>query len=215
LLVMVRVKICGITNEEDALAAVRLGADALGFIFAPSPRQVSPESARRIIDLLPPFVQIVGVFVDETLDNIRRMIDRCGLDLFQLQGDEPPGFCRELMPRTIKSFRIRDASSLASMGRYRGAVKALHLDTFRKGTKGGTGETFNWELAVAAGRLGMPVILAGGLGPSNIEEAMEQVAPFALDVNSGIEERPGKKNLALMEELMKKVKGRNGEADER
>ena len=202
---MVKVKICGITNHEDASEAVRLGVDALGFIFAPSPRQIVPELARDIIFGLPPFVQAVGVFVNEELRTIQDRVAYCGLDMVQLHGDEPPEFCGELMPRTLKTFRIKDASSLSQIGAYKGRVKALLLDTYQKGLKGGTGKTFDWGLAVEVGKLGMPVILSGGLGPSNIERAISTVKPYAVDMSSAIEARPGKKDHALMRELMEKI----------
>jgi len=212
---MVKVKICGITNHEDASEAVRLGAEALGFIFAPSPRQIVPELARDIIVDLPPFVQAVGVFVNEELSAIRDKVAYCGLDMVQLHGDEPPEFCRELMPRTLKVFRIKDTSSLSPIGAYKGLVKALLLDTYQEGLKGGTGKTFDWGLAVEAGKFGIPVILSGGLGPSNIETAISTVKPYAVDVNSTIEARPGKKDHALMRELMEKVNGmRRGLSDD-
>jgi phosphoribosylanthranilate isomerase len=202
---MVKVKICGITNHEDASEAVRLGADAVGFIFAPSPRQIVPELARDIICGLPPFVQAVGVFVNEELSAIRGRVAYCGLDIVQLHGDETPEFCRELMPRSLKVFRIKDTSSLSQIGAYKGLVKALLLDTYQEGLKGGTGKTFDWGLAIEAGKFGMPVILSGGLGPSNIETAISTVKPYAVDVGSTIEARPGKKDHALMRELMGKI----------
>jgi phosphoribosylanthranilate isomerase len=202
---MVKVKICGITNHEDASEAVRLGADAVGFIFAPSPRQIVPELARDIICGLPPFVQAVGVFVNEELSAIRGRVAYCGLDIVQLHGDETPEFCRELMPRSLKAFRIKDTSSLSQIGAYKGLVKALLLDTYQEGLKGGTGKTFDWGLAIEAGKFGMPVILSGGLGPSNIETAISTVKPYAVDVGSTIEARPGKKDHGLMRELMGKI----------
>lgn len=202
---MVKVKICGITNHEDASEAVRLGADALGFIFAQSPRQIVPELVRNIIFDLPPFVQTVGVFVNEELSVIRDRVAYCGLDLVQLHGDEPPEFCGELMPWAIKSFRIKDRSFLSQMGNYKGRVKAMLLDTYQEGLRGGTGKTFDWDLAVEAVKFGVPVILSGGLGPSNIETAISTVKPYAVDISSSIEARPGKKDHALMRELMEKV----------
>lgn len=127
-----KVKICGITDKQDALKAVKLGADALGFIFAPSPRQIAPDAARRIIKDIPPFVKTVGVFVNEEAAAIREHINYCGLDLVQLHGDEPPDFCRELMPYTIKAFRIKDDSSLQRCARCQENVRALLLDTYAK-----------------------------------------------------------------------------------
>jgi len=204
---MVRVKICGITNYQDASVAVKLGTDALGFIFAPSPRQITPGKARQIISAIPPFVKTVGVFVDEDPAAIRQTIDFCGLDLVQLHGDESPEFCRELMPHSVKAFRLKDASGLSAIRPYQGNIRAPLLDTFSDEKKGGTGKTFDWELAVMGKGLGMPIILSGGLGPSNIEKAISTVKPSSVDVNSGIEEYPGKKDPILMKELMKKVKG--------
>jgi phosphoribosylanthranilate isomerase len=201
------VKICGITEGEDALAAVKLGADALGFIFASSPRQVSMQKARRIINAIPPFVKTVGVFVNEGAKTIREHINYCGLDLVQLHGDESPEFCRELMPYTIKAFRLKDDSGLQLCEDYQANVRALLLDTYTKDKVGGTGKTFDWQLAVKIKEAGIPVILSGGLGPSNVTEAIQVVRPYAVDVNSGVEERPGKKSYVLMKELMEKVIG--------
>jgi phosphoribosylanthranilate isomerase len=201
-----KVKICGITECEDALTAVKLGADALGFIFAPSPRQISMKKARRIINAIPPFVKTVGVFVNEEAAAIREHINYCGLDLVQLHGDESPEFCRQLMPYTIKVFRIKDDSSLHMCANYQADARALLLDTYAKDKVGGTGKTFDWQLAIKIKETGIPVILSGGLGPSNIEEAIRVVRPYAVDVNSGVEERPGKKSYALMKELIDKVK---------
>jgi len=202
-----KVKICGITEKEDALKAAELGADALGFIFAPSPRQVSMEKARRIINAIPPFVKTVGVFVNEGAKTIREHINYCGLDLVQLHGDESPEFCRELMPYTIKAFRLKDDSGLQLCEGYQANVRALLLDTYAKDKVGGTGKTFDWQLAVKIKEAGIPVILSGGLSPSNVAEAIQVVRPYAVDVNSGVEERPGKKSYALMKELMEKVIG--------
>jgi len=202
----VKVKICGITESEDAAIAIKLGVDCLGFIFASSPRQISAEKARHIIRSLPPFVKTVGVFVNEEADAIREHINYCGLDLIQLHGDESPEFCRDLMPYTIKAVRIKDDSNLQTCRSYQGNIRALLLDTYAKDKVGGTGKTFDWRLAIKIKETGMPVILSGGLSPSNIVAAIRAVRPYAVDVNSGIEERPGKKNHALMEELMEKIK---------
>lgn len=202
---MVRVKVCGITEYEDAIAAVQRGASALGFIFASGPRKITPEKARDIIRSLPPFVKTVGVFVNEMPSSIRAIIDLCGLDLIQLHGDEPPELCHELMPYTIKALRIKNESILQSIEPYRGKVRALLLDTYMKDKPGGTGKTFDWNLAVKIKALGIPIILSGGLGPSNIEDAIKTVRPYAVDVNSGVEESPGKKNPMLIKELFEKI----------
>jgi len=199
-----RVKICGITRLEDALLAVSLGAHALGFIFfKKSPRYISPETAKDIIQFLPPFVQTVGVFVNEKAEVIRKTAQFCGLNLIQLHGNESPDFCVELGLPCIKAFRIKDEESLKSLPSYKGKVKAWLLDTYKKDLPGGTGETFNWDLAIRAKTYGVPVILAGGLGPDNIEAAIKTVQPYAVDVNSGIEVSPGVKDKELIERLFR------------
>jgi len=203
---MVRVKICGIANQADAFKAVSLGADALGFIFAESPRKISPEGALEIIRCIPPFVQIVGVFVDEDPKVINDIINFCGLDLVQLHGEESPGFCTKFMPRTIKAFRIKDEASLKRIRDYKGHVRALLFDTYSKNKMGGTGRTFDWDLALKGGEHGLPIVLSGGLSPSNIERAISSARPYAIDVNSGIEESPGVKDYMLMEKFMKIVR---------
>lgn len=204
--IMVRVKVCGITNYQDAAMAVALGVDALGFIFAPSPRRITPEEALEIIGDIPPFVQTVGVFVNERPDVVRRIIQLCGLDLIQFHGDESPEVCEDFMPRAIKAFRIRDRSMLSSIRAYKGKIRAMLFDTYVEERQGGTGKTFDWDVAVMGKALGIPIILSGGLTPSNIESAISMVNPFAVDVSSGIEEQPGKKDHLLMEELMKKIR---------
>ena len=205
-MLIVKVKICGITNDEDASLAVKLGVDALGFIFAPSPRQVTPEKARSIIDSLPPFIVSVGVFVDEAEKTIRDIAEFCGLNMIQLHGEESPEFCCGFMPRAIKSFHLKDESSLLPINSYQGSVRAVLLDTYQKGLAGGTGKTFPWDLAIKAKESDIPIILSGGLTPSNIEQAILTVKPYAVDVNSGIEERPGKKDPVLMKQLMENIK---------
>ena len=160
---MVRIKICGITNLEDALLAAELGADALGFIFyAKSPRHVAPETAREIIAQLPPFVAAVGVFVDEAAAVVQELAARVGLDWVQLHGQESPEYCRNLGRKVIKGFRIQDEDSLRRLADYQGAAQALLLDTYKKGQVGGTGEIFDWHLARKAKKYGH-IILAGGL----------------------------------------------------
>jgi len=203
---MVRVKVCGITNYQDASMAVQLGAHALGFIFAPSPRQVTPEKARDIIRAIPPLAQAVGVFVDEDPATIRRIMRFCGLDLVQLHGDESPDVCHELMPYAIKAFRLKDESSLSAIKSYRGRVRAILLDRYMEGKKGGTGRTFDWDLAIRAKDFEIPAILSGGLNPDNISEAISLVKPYAVDVNSGIEQSPGKKSPVLMSKLMEIIR---------
>jgi phosphoribosylanthranilate isomerase len=203
----VRVKICGITEYEAASMAARLGVDALGFIFAESPRQVAPDRARAIIRKIPPFIKTVGVFVNETPEAIREVMHYCGLDLVQLHGDASPALCQSLMPCTIKVLRIKNESSARAGMAYRGKVRALLLDTFSEEKAGGTGMAFDWELALKIKKLQIPIILSGGLGPSNVREAIRTVEPYAVDVNSGVEECPGRKNPLLMKALMEKLRG--------
>ena len=198
----VKVKICGITNLEDALIAVELGADALGFIFAPSPRQITPQKARAIIRTVKPYLKTVGVFVDEAPATIREIMQQCGFDWIQLHGDESPAFCTGLMPYAIKALRIKDESSLRTGQAYHGKVRALLLDTYSNEKAGGTGKTFDWEVAVKIKKQGTPIILSGGLKPSNIAAAIHAVRPYAVDVNSGIESYPGKKDPVLMKAMM-------------
>ncbi|WP_305046108.1 phosphoribosylanthranilate isomerase [Geoalkalibacter sp.] len=188
----VRVKICGLTRLEDALHAVANGADALGFVFyAGSPRYVSPARAAAIIEALPPFVSSVGLFVNEAPQRINEIAEQCRLDLLQLHGDETPEACRLSGRRVIKALRVRDAASLAAAADY--PVSALLLDAWVAGHYGGTGATFNWELAAAQARRGA-VILAGGLTPDNVAAAIQVVRPFAVDVSSGVESAPGHKD---------------------
>jgi phosphoribosylanthranilate isomerase len=190
---MVRVKICGITSLEDAQAAVEAEADALGFVFyPPSPRYVTPEQAELIIRQLPPFMTTVGLFVDVTLNTVNDIAGRCGLDRVQLHGRETPEFCRHSARPVIKAFRIKNAESLAAVADYR--VAAYLLDAYVEGAlPGGTGASFSWGLAAQAKPYG-PVILAGGLTPDNIEAAVTQVQPYGVDVSSGVERRPGRKD---------------------
>jgi|YelNatPaOPRAMG01_1025707.scaffolds.fasta_scaffold119665_2 phosphoribosylanthranilate isomerase len=213
---MVQVKICGITNREDALTAAEGGAHALGFIFAKSPRRIAPEQAARIIAELPPFIRTVGVFVNEEIPRIKELIAYCGLDLVQLHGEESAETCLDLMPRTIKAFRVQGEKDLQGMERYRGKVRAFLLDTFDPRKAGGTGRTFDWTWAIKAKTLGRPLILAGGLGPENVLEAIRTVRPYAVDVNSGVEERPGKKDPLLLRRLLERIQAWNqGEEEQR
>ncbi|HDD35730.1 MAG TPA: phosphoribosylanthranilate isomerase [Candidatus Desulfofervidus auxilii] len=198
----IKVKICGITRIEDALFAADLGVHALGFIFySKSPRYVTPQKVREIIESLPPFLQTVGVFVDEKKENIINTAQFCGLNLIQLHGHETPMFCEMLGFPCIKALSVKNERSLNSILSYKGKVKAILLDTYKKGKFGGSGETFNWSLAVKAKAFEIPLILAGGLKPENIKEAIKIVKPFAIDVNSGIEKAPGIKDRHLMERL--------------
>ena len=191
---MVRVKICGLTNLADARLASDLGAHALGFIFYPkSPRYLAPEAARDIIAQLPPLVLAVGVFVNEELATVRELADQMGLDWLQLHGEEPPDYCQALGRNIIKVIPVKDETSLEQMIAYQGRVRAFLLDTYKSGQKGGTGQIFDWSLAVSAKNWG-PLILAGGLNPDNIAAAVQAVQPPAVDVASGVEAAPGRKD---------------------
>jgi len=202
---MVRVKICGITSLEDALQAVQAGADALGFVFyEKSPRNLSPEQAASIISELPPFVQAGGLFVNADAGFVNDTADRCRLDLVQLHGGETTEYCEQIRRRVIKAFRIRDISSLDTVKEYR--VAGILLDAYSPRAYGGTGICFDWEIAGSAGDL-CPLILAGGLTPDNIREAVEKVAPYAVDVSSGVESSLGRKDHEKVTEFIKIAKG--------
>ena len=200
----VRIKICGITNEEDALSAAQLGADALGFIFAASPRQVSAERAREIIETLPPMVHRVGVFVDEDPEKVAATATYCHLDLLQFHGSESPGYCRSFDRRVIKAIRVRSKRDLQGLSEYIKVIDALLLDTYASDQYGGTGTTFDWNLALEAKRCGR-IILAGGLSPENVAEAVSLVRPYAVDASSGLEQSPGVKDHRKMARFIESV----------
>jgi phosphoribosylanthranilate isomerase len=194
---MIKVKICGITNLEDALMAIEVGADALGFVlFQGSPRYISPEQIAVIIRCLPPFVQTVGLFVNEELATVNVVADWCGLDVVQLHGEESPDYCAAVRRRIIKAFRVKDASVLDEMANYR--VAACLLDAWSPAARGGTGTTFNWEIAARAAASSNSIILAGGLNPENVAGAISAVKPYAVDVSSGVESATGKKDAGLV-----------------
>ena len=200
-----KVKICGITSLPDGLAAAEAGADALGFVFwEQSPRRVSLEAAAGIIRALPPFIVKVGVFVNAPEELVYRAISECGLSLLQFHGDETPDYCLQFGLMSMKAFRIRDAESLRALAAYR--TEAWLLDAFSAEEPGGTGERFNWDLAVQARELGRPIFLAGGLTPENVVEAVRKVRPYAVDVSSGVESAPGKKDPAKVEAFIRAVK---------
>jgi phosphoribosylanthranilate isomerase len=201
----VKVKICGITSAADALAAVEAGADLLGFMFyAPSPRNVSLRTAAEIARQLPPFVVKVGVFVNADEDLVTRAIGDCGLNLLQFHGDEPPEYCAQFGLMSMKAFRIRDVESLTALPAY--PTEAWLLDAFVKGKPGGTGEKFNWDLALEAKKFGKPIFLAGGLTPGNVAAAVKKVQPYAVDVSSGVEASPGKKDPAKVKAFIQAAK---------
>jgi phosphoribosylanthranilate isomerase len=230
---MTRIKICGITNMEDALAAIACGAHALGFVFASSPRRVTPEQAGAIVRALPPFVTAVAVVVDEPVEALRGKLETSGCQAVQLHGDEPPSYVDNLrgsnntsvschsaglseprflaplgmtpMPWIIKAFRIGDEGDLGRLDAY-GRADAFLLDSRVAGKAGGSGVTFDWGLAQTAGKTGKPIILAGGLTPDNVGAALEAARPYAVDVSSGVEVSPGRKDHGLMREFVRAVR---------
>lgn len=207
---MTYVKICGLTHPEDALAAAEAGADFLGFVFyPPSPRYVEPERACQIMEAVRRTffdVRFVGVFVDEEPETIRRIASRCGLNYAQLHGSESPEMTATLMDwgiKVIKAFRVGDQTSLVEMKRHRAEIYLL--DTYVPDQPGGTGHTFDWKLAVQAKEYG-PVILAGGLTPDNVARAVRAVQPWGVDVASGVEAVPGRKDHAKLRRFITTVK---------
>jgi len=191
----VKVKICGITNLADAQAAAAAGADLLGFIFSEtSPRHVTVETAAGIARELPPYIVRTGVFVNAPAALVTRAIAGCGLNLMQFHGDETPDYCLQFGVMSMKAFRVRDAESLKALPNYQ--TDAWLLDAFSLGARGGTGEKFNWDLAIEAKKFGKPIFLAGGLTPENVADAVRRVRPFAVDVSSSVESVPGQKNTA-------------------
>lgn len=190
---MTRVKICGITRVEDAVAAARLGADAIGLMFYPeSPRAVSADQARRIVRALPPFVAAVGVFVDPAPEEVRAALAAVPLHLVQFHGDETPEFCAQFAVDYLKAVRVRPGLDLIQYAARHAGAKALLLDAFVQGAHGGTGQTFDWSLI--PGALPLPVVLSGGLDPGNVAEAVRRVRPWAVDVSSGVEAARGIKD---------------------
>jgi phosphoribosylanthranilate isomerase len=191
-----KIKICGITNADDAAACVAAGADALGFVFhRQSPRRVEPAVARDIIAGLPPLVTPVGVFVNEDVKTVRDLMDSCGLALAQLHGDETAAYCQELGRPVLKAIRLKDRSSLFSLAEYRGraGVRGFIVDAYSEQTFGGTGRITDWRLAAEVAAAAT-ILLAGGLTPENVGQAIRAVRPYGVDVSSGVEGSPGRKD---------------------
>ncbi len=208
---MVKVKICGITNWTDAKLALDAGADALGLNFyAASPRYISPEEARGIVRRLPRRIHTVGVFVDALENAILGIARAVNLEFLQLHGEETPRVARALARSypVIKAFRVRSDFLARELSRY-SAASAFLLDGFESERRGGTGKTFDWGVARQAKRYG-PIILAGGLTPANAARAIAAVQPFAIDVCSGVESKPGKKDPRLLKKLMRAVETSEG-----
>lgn len=207
---MVKIKFCGITSVKDAKNAVIAGADAIGLVFfKDSPRYVPPEKASEIIAILPPFITPVGVFVNEDLGFIEDCIEDCGLSAVQFHGDEDVSYCLKFKSlkfkgvKLIKAIRVKDEESIRIIEDC--PADAFLLDTYKKGMYGGTGEAFNYSLALLAKEYGRNLIISGGITSVNVRDIIKQVQPYAVDVSSGIESSPGKKNLELMEQFIKEA----------
>jgi len=191
------IKICGITRVDDALAAARFGAHALGFVFfAKSPRHLTPGRAAEIVRLLPPFVTTVGLFVNPEFVEVDRALGQVRLDLLQFHGEETPAFCARFGVPFIKAVRVRPGLDLLQYAKLYGAARGLLLDAFVEGAHGGTGAAFDWNMVPR--ELPLPVILSGGLGPANVADAIRRVRPWAVDVSSGVEASPGIKDSRKM-----------------
>ncbi|MEK6949412.1 MAG: phosphoribosylanthranilate isomerase [Nanoarchaeota archaeon] len=203
---MPKVKICGITNLEDAINAAKLGADYLGFNFyKKSPRYIDEKKAKKIIEKMPNNVKKVGIFVNEELNNVADIANKLNLDLVQLHGDEKPEYCKQLKDKSkksiIKAFRIKNSRDIKNMERYN--ADFLMFDAHKEGMFGGTGKTFDWKIIKAVKR---PFFLSGGLNPENAGEAIKIAKPFAVDVASGVEENPRKKDYNKMKDFIEAVK---------
>jgi phosphoribosylanthranilate isomerase len=191
---MTRIKVCGITNWEDARAAVELGADAIGFVFAPSPRRIEGTQARLIAERLPPFVGTVATFVDEDVKRVREIMEATCCTVVQLHGSEPPYTLEALREwHIVKAIRVRRSEDMQAMMKYPMA-NGFVLDAYVEGKPGGTGRTFDWSIVGRAESYRKPIILAGGLTPENVAAALAMVRPYGVDVSSGVESSPGKKD---------------------
>jgi phosphoribosylanthranilate isomerase len=202
---MTKIKICGITTNSDAICASMFGADALGFVFYPkSPRYIDTKKATLIIKELPPFINRVGLFVNPSKEEVFETLESCGLDIIQLHGDETPEFCESLPKRVIKAIRIKDASDLYLISKYKNCSGIL-LDSFSNNSYGGTGRTFSWNL-VKEVQTNKSIILAGGLNEKNIKNAILELRPYGVDVSSGVESSPGRKDHQKMKNFIRIVK---------
>ncbi len=202
---MTKVKICGIKNLNDAIFAADNGADAIGFVFAKSKRKVSQEKARAIVRKLPPFITTVGLFVNETVENIEATCRFCGLDAIQLHGNELPGVLNKLKDfKTIKAFRIKNEKDISPIKKFK--PNAILLDGYSENKMGGTGATFDWKI-VKKLKTSIPIIVAGGLTHLNVSQAIKIVKPYGVDVSSGVENKPGQKDKRLIKKFIDAVKG--------
>ena len=198
------------TNLQDLNDAIHLGVDSVGFIFyEQSPRCVTVEQVQEFVYFLPPFVTTVGVFVNHDLDFVNNVTKTCGLDVVQLHGDEEPDFCMKVNARVVKAFRVKTESDLELISKYQGLISAALLDSKVDGQYGGTGHVFDWGLALKAKEYDVPIILSGGINNLNIEKAMQLINPYAIDLCSGIENVPGKKDYEKMAGFVKTIQVTN------
>jgi phosphoribosylanthranilate isomerase len=202
---MTRIKICGITREQDLHAVASCGADAIGLVFyAKSPRHVSLQQAVRLVSQVPPFVSVVGLFVNPTVDEVREVLANVALDVLQFHGDESSVFCAQFGKPYLKAIRVKAGVDLVECAAEFSSAQGLLLDAFVEGTQGGTGESFDWALIPQ--KLALPVILSGGLHAGNVAAAIKQVRPYAVDVSSGVEVAKGIKNAAKIAAFIQEVK---------
>jgi len=198
-----RVKVCGITNIEDALAAAHAGADAIGLVFyAKSPRAVTAEQAAKIIAALPPFVTTVALFVDAPVEDVQQVLQQVPIDLLQFHGDESPEFCVSFQRPYIKALRMQPGIDITQQANMHRSALGILLDAWVPGVPGGTGQTFNWNDIPS---LAQPLVLAGGLTPDNVQQAITQVNPWAVDVSGGLEMSKGRKDHAKVQAFMQAV----------
>lgn len=201
-----RVKICGLTREQDVRVAVEAGADAIGLVFyEPSPRYVELQQARQLASMVPPFVTVVGLFVNAGQAEIEEVLSKVKLDLLQFHGDESAGFCEQFSRPYIKALRVADDTDIAACAGQYSSAKGLLLDTYQAGVPGGTGAVFNWQSIPQD--LPLPIILAGGLNSGNVVQAIEQVQPYAVDVSGGLEQGKGIKDTNKIYTFMQEVQG--------
>ncbi|MFA5679400.1 MAG: phosphoribosylanthranilate isomerase [Pseudomonas sp.] len=202
---MVRIKICGITRIEDALAAANAGADAIGLVFhAPSPRAVDIEQAAAIVRALPPFITTVGLFVDATEERINQVLSQVPLDVLQFHGDEPDAFCRIFARPYLKAVRVRPGDDLHALAANWPGASGILLDSYKPGVPGGTGETFDWSMIPT--QRDWPLVLAGGLDADNVRQAIAQTAPWAVDISGGVESSKGIKDIAKINAFIQEVR---------
>lgn len=203
---MTTIKLCGMTNVDDARAAARLGVEAIGLVFADSPRRVTIEDAQKITAQMPGELEVIGVFVDAEPAWVREVAEACHLDGLQFHGEESPEYCAQFAGsrRLIKALRVTGAESFEGVPDY--PVDWFLVERTGEGPRGGTGVPWEWEIAAAASRLGKPVLLAGGLTVGNVAEAIRRAKPFGVDVSTGVERQPGRKDLAKMTRFVDAVR---------